>query len=102
MESNLLLAIANFLQSCVPLLSLVAYIPQWKKIITTQSSKDISLVSWLIWVIATSFTLFYASIQYYAFGHGLALIFSTALSLLFIAVTIYLMIIYRNIKEPNT
>ena len=44
--------IANFLQGCSPLLSLFAYLPQWRKIIANKSSRDISLTSWLVWLLS--------------------------------------------------
>ncbi len=88
--------IANFLQSCVPLLSLFAYFPQWKKIIANKSSQDISLISWLVWLLSSAIAIFYAIIQYKVTGQGTALIFSSVLALVFVFITVCLIALYRK------
>jgi uncharacterized protein with PQ loop repeat len=88
--------IANFLQGCVPLLSLFAYLPQWRKIIANKSSKDISLISWLVWLLSSSIAIFYAVIQYKVTGKGTALIFSSIFVLIFVFITICLIVFYRK------
>jgi uncharacterized protein with PQ loop repeat len=88
--------IANFLQSCVPLLSLFAYLPQWKKIIANKSSRDISLISWLVWLVSSAIAIFYAIIQYKITGQGTALIFSSVLALVFVFITVCLIALYRK------
>jgi uncharacterized protein with PQ loop repeat len=88
--------IANFLQSCVPLLALFAYLPQWRKIIANKSCKDISLTSWLIWLLSSAIAIFYAVIQYRVTGKGTALIFSSLLSLVFVFTTVCLIAFYRK------
>jgi uncharacterized protein with PQ loop repeat len=40
-----MLVVAGTLQSAVPVISLIAYLPQWKKLIDTKSSRDLSLRS---------------------------------------------------------
>jgi uncharacterized protein with PQ loop repeat len=45
MPAERIVIVANFLQGCSPLLSLFAYLPQWRKIIANKSSKDISIFS---------------------------------------------------------
>jgi uncharacterized protein with PQ loop repeat len=92
---------ANFLQSCVPLLSLSAYIPQWRRLVKTKSSADISIHSWLIWCFSGSFALFYAFVQYQITGTGAALVFSTSSALLFVFVTVFLVFIYRRRPAKN-
>jgi len=97
MNTEVMIMIANILQGWgVPLLSLVAYIPQWQKLVKTKSSEDISLKSWLIWTASTCFAVFYAVVQYLVTGQGWALIFSSVTGLLFILVTVYLVMIYRR------
>lgn len=97
MSQDVIILIADLLQGWgVPMLSLVAYIPQWQKLILTKSSADISLKSWLIWTASTSFAVFYALVQYWVNGHGLALVFSSVTGLLFILVTVYLVMLYRT------
>jgi len=88
--------VANFLQGCVPLLSLFAYLPQWKKIVANKSSRDISLTSWLVWLLSSAIAIFYAVIQYKVTGKGTALIFSSVLALVFVFVTVWLIALYRK------
>ena len=90
-----IVVIADILQIIVPVLSLVAYIPLWKKLCTLRSSKEISLTAWVIWVFSSSFALFYAIIQYSLTGQGIALVFAASAGLLFILITIALILYYR-------
>jgi len=93
--------IANFLQGCVPLLSLFAYLPQWKKIIANKSSKDISLTSWLVWLVSSSIAIFYAVIQYQVTGKGTALVFSSIIVLIFVFITVCLIAFYRKVDRSR-
>lgn len=99
MLSDAAIAAANFLQGSIPLLSLTAYLPQWRKIITTKSSKDISLQSWLLWSVSALISVFYALAQYQMTGQGTALVFSTVVNLVFVLITVYLLVVYRS--APN-
>jgi len=96
MPSEKIVIVANFLQGCVPLLSLVAYLPQWKKIIANKSSKDISLTSWLVWLVSSGIAIFYAVIQYQVTGKGTALVFSSIVVLIFVFITVCLIALYRK------
>jgi uncharacterized protein with PQ loop repeat len=96
MPSEKIVIAANFLQGCVPLLALFAYLPQWKKIIANRSSKDISLTSWLVWLLSSAIAIFYALIQYQVTGKGTALIFSSLIALIFVFVTVCLIALYRK------
>ena len=96
MPSAKIVIVANFLQGCVPLLSLVAYLPQWKKIIANKSSKDISLTSWLVWLVSSAIAIFYAVIQYQVTGKGTALVFSSIVVLIFVFITVCLIALYRK------
>ncbi len=96
MLSDSVVAAANFLQGSIPLLSLSAYLPQWKKIVATKSSKDISLQSWLLWSVSAAIAVFYAVAQYQTTGHGTALVFSSTVNFLFVVITVYLLVIYRK------
>jgi uncharacterized protein with PQ loop repeat len=96
MLSDSVVAAASFMQGSIPLLSLSAYLPQWKKIIATKSSKDISLHSWLLWSVSAAITVFYAVAQYQTTGKGSALVFSSSVNLIFVIVTVYLLLIYRK------
>jgi uncharacterized protein with PQ loop repeat len=96
MPAERIVIVANFLQGCSPLLSLFAYLPQWKKIIANRSSKDISLTSWLVWLLSSAIAIFYAVIQYQVTGKGTALIFSSIFVLVFVFITICLIALYRK------
>jgi uncharacterized protein with PQ loop repeat len=96
MLSDSFVAAANFLQGSIPLLSLSAYLPQWKKIVATKSSKDISLRAWLLWSVSAAIAVFYAVAQYQTTGKGTALVFSSSVNLIFVVVTVYLLVIYRK------
>ncbi|MFY8060191.1 MAG: PQ-loop domain-containing transporter [Arenimonas sp.] len=78
-----MLVVAGTLQSAVPVISLIAYLPQWKKLIDTKSSRDLSLRSWSIWIVSSSISLFYAVALYRYTGKGLPLVFASAAGLLF-------------------
>ncbi|MEZ5502715.1 MAG: PQ-loop domain-containing transporter [Halioglobus sp.] len=96
MLSETVTGTANFLQSCIPLLSLTAYLPQWQKIIRSRSSRDISLRSWLIWSLSSAIAVFYAVVQYHNTGHGSALVFSSTALMVFVFITIYLVAVHRR------
>jgi uncharacterized protein with PQ loop repeat len=96
MPAKKIVIIANFLQGCVPLLALFAYLPQWRKIIANKSSKDISLTSWLVWLLSSAIAIFYAVIQYQVTGKGTALIFSSVLTIVFVFVTVCLIAFFRK------
>ena len=96
MPSEKIVIVANFLQGCSPLLSLFAYLPQWRKIIANRSSKDISLTSWLVWPLSSAIAIFYAVIQYRITGKGTALIFSSIIVLIFVFITVCLIVLYRK------
>lgn len=96
MTSQSLLNIAGLLQTAVPVISLIAYLPQWKKLIDTKSSKDISLRSWSIWIVSSSISLFYAVALFRVTGKGIPLIFAASAGLLFVIITVYLTARYRN------
>ena len=101
MSTYTLLNIAGILQAAVPVISLIAYLPQWKKLVDTKSSKDISLRSWSIWVISSSISLFYAASLYQVTGKGIPLIFASTAGLLFVLITVYLTARYRNRNDDN-
>jgi len=96
MLSDPVVAAASFLQGSIPLLSLSAYLPQWKKIVETKSSRDISLRAWLLWSVSAAIAVFYAVAQYQTTGQGMALVFSSTVNLIFVIITVYLLVIYRR------
>jgi uncharacterized protein with PQ loop repeat len=92
--------IADAMQMSIPLLSLTAYIPQWVKLCKTQSSGDISLHSWSIWIISGLFAFFYAVVHFFSTGSGWPLIISSTANLIFVSLTVTLVALYR--KKPRT
>jgi len=96
MPAEKIVIVANFLQGCVPLLSLVAYLPQWKKIVANRSSRDISMTSWLVWLLSSAIAIFYAVIQYQVTGKGTVLVFSSIVVLIFVFITVCLIAFYRK------
>jgi uncharacterized protein with PQ loop repeat len=92
---------ANACQMAVPFIALSAYLPQWIQLIRTQSSRDISLRSWCIWTLSSSFGLFYAIVQLTLNGRGWPLVFSAAISLLSVFLTVALVLRYRPKPRPS-
>lgn len=101
MVSRDLLVFAGFLQSAVPVISLIAYLPQWKKLVDTKSSKDISLRSWSIWIVSSSISLFYAIVLFRYTGKGMPLVFASAAGLAFVMITAFLTARYRMKRETT-
>ena len=82
--------IAGAAQSCVPILSLFAYIPQWQKLLQTRSSGSISLISWAIWFISYSIALFYSLMLLKVTGRGIPLVITTSVGLSCVCLTMWL------------
>ena len=73
---------------------MISYLPQTIKLIRTKSSNDISVDSWILWVMSSfSYTL-YAILC----STDIMLIFETSLELFFCLVILLLAIKYRNNK----
>jgi uncharacterized protein with PQ loop repeat len=100
MPSPWLINVANLMQTSVPLLSLFAYVPQWKKLMGTRSSNDISLSTWLIFVTSALFQAIYALVQWQINSQSWPLLVSTISTLLCVIFTVGLIIRYR--RKPNT
>ena len=96
MLPDYLVDLANVCQTTSTFISFSAYLPQWLKLIRTKSSADISLRSWVLWLVSGSFALFYAIVQFQLNQRGWPLIISSSLSLTFIACTIGLIARFRG------
>lgn len=94
--NRLVLEGATFLQASVGVLSLIAYLPQWKLMYAAKSSRNVSLSSWAIWSISSVIATFYALVQVLANGRGWALVFSAGSNLLFVLITLCLIAKYRT------
>lgn len=80
MDLQILLASANFMQSSIVLITFSANIPQWITIHKKRSSENISLHSWVLWLVASFFTLFYAAVNQWAYHNSLALLLTASVS----------------------
>ena len=81
---------ANACQVATTIISFSAYLPQWIKLFKTKSSENISLGSWCLWIVSTTFALFYAVVQYLINGRGWPLIISAFFNLCCILFTVFL------------
>ena len=80
---DVLLAIVSF---C----TFISYLPQVIEIIKTKSSEDISITSWILWVVSSLAYTLYAVI----YSESAMLIFETCLELFFYLLILTLTIIY--------
>ncbi|NLE68102.1 MAG: PQ-loop repeat-containing protein [Lentisphaerae bacterium] len=96
MPSETIIAASNICQAAVPLISLLAYVPQWAKLLRTKSSASISMRSWCAWTVSGSFALFYAVTQLLLNGRGWALVLSSSLGLAFVLCTLFLVVRFRH------
>lgn len=94
--NRLILEGATILQASVGVLSLIAYVPQWKTLAASKSSQNIALSSWAIWTISSMIATLYAVVQVLAHGRGWALVFSASTNLLFVLITVALIAKYRQ------
>lgn len=86
--------LGNILLGIVSLCTMISYLPQTIKIIRTKKSDDLSINSWILWVISSlSYTL-YAIIC----SKDFMLIFETSLELLFCLLILLLAIKYKYNK----
>jgi uncharacterized protein with PQ loop repeat len=90
-----LVHLANLLQLSVPVLSLLAYLPQWAKLMASRDSGAISIRAWAIWTLTGLFALNYAVVQLLLNGRGWALVLSSGVGLLFVAATLVLIVRFR-------
>lgn len=86
--------IGNILLGVVSLCTMISYLPQTIKLLKTKKSSDLSINSWILWVVSSfSYTL-YAIIC----SKDFMLIFETLLELFFCLVILLLAIKYRKNK----
>ncbi len=84
--------LGNILLGIVSLCTMISYLPQTIKLIKTKKSNDLSLQSWILWVVSSlSYTL-YAVICSKEF----MLIFETSLELFFCLLILILAIKYKK------
>ena len=88
----------NILLGIVSVCTFVSYFPQIVKSLKTKKAEDLSIWSWILWVISSlSYTL-YAILCTNSF----MLIFETSMELFFCAVILLCSIIFRKNKTNKT
>lgn len=86
--------LGNILLGIVSLCTMISYLPQTIKLIKTKKSSDLSINSWILWVVSSlSYTL-YAILC----NKDFMLIFETSLELFFCFIILFLAIKYKNNK----
>lgn len=84
--------LGNILLSIVSFCTFISYLPQTIKLIKTKKSEDISIQSWILWVISSLSYTIYAIIV----SKDAMLIFETSLELFFCLLILLLSIKYRK------
>jgi uncharacterized protein with PQ loop repeat len=100
LSTEFILNIANLLQASLAGVTLFAVLPQWLQIRRSQSSSNISLLSWFVWSAASLISVFYSSCQVVVLGNGYALLMTTLVSLVCNLYTVYLIIAFRSRAMP--
>ena len=75
----------------------ISYFPHIVKLLNTNSSNDLRINSWLLWVISSTAYTLYAII----FSKDVFMIFETSLELFFCLTILLLAVIYRKNKDIN-
>lgn len=88
--------LGNILFGIVTLCTFISYYPQAKKLIKTKKSADLSINSWILWVVSSlSYTLYAILVS-----KGYMIILETSLELIFCITILFLAVKYRtNGKE---
>ena len=86
--------VGNILLGIVSICTMISYLPQTIKLIKTKKSNDLSINSWILWVVSSfSYTL-YAVLC----SKDFMLVFETSLELFFCLLILSLAVKYRNNK----
>lgn len=88
--------LGNILLSIVSACTFISYFPQILKLLKTKSSNDLSINSWVLWVISSTAYTLYAIIV-----RDACMIFQTSLELFFCLTILLLAVIYRKNKDIN-
>lgn len=84
--------LGNVLLGIVSICTFISYLPQTLKLIKTKKSADLSVSSWILWVVSSlSYTLYAIIIS-----KDFMLIFETVLELAFCLIILILAILYRK------
>ena len=86
--------LGNILLGIVSLCTMISYLPQTIKLIQTKKSNDLSVQSWILWVVSSLAYTLYAVIC----SNDFMLIVETSLELFFCLIILLLAIKYKNNK----
>lgn len=86
--------VGNILLGIVSICTMISYLPQAIKLIKNKKSSDLSINSWILWVISSSSYTLYAILC----SKDIMLIFETSLELFFCLLILVLAVKYRNNK----
>lgn len=86
--------LGNILLGIVSLCTMISYLPQTIKLIKTKKSKDLSIDSWILWVVSSFCYSLYAILC----SKNFMLILETSLELFFCLLILALAIKYRKNK----
>ena len=82
----------NILLGIVSLCTMISYLPQTIQLIKTKKSNDLSISSWILWVISSlSYTL-----HAVLYSNDFMLVFETSLELFFCLWILVLAVKYKN------
>lgn len=84
--------LGNILLGIVSVCTLISYLPQTIKLIKTKKSEDISIASWVIWVVSSFAYTLYAIL----ISKDFMLIFETSLELTFCVWILILSILFKK------
>lgn len=87
--------IALILLSIYTVSEFIAYLPQIVKLIRTKSAEDISLASWLVWIVSGVCYLVYVLLESQEAG----IIFAASLNLFFVTFVYVLTAYYQKRKK---
>lgn len=87
---------AGVAQTCVPVFSLCAYIPQWRKLLKLRDSGAISLGSWILWAFSYSTAVVYSSLLVMVTGRGWPILLTASVGLASVLFTISLIWRFRS------
>ncbi len=86
--------LGNILLTIVSFCTFISYLPQVLKLIKGKKSEDISIHSWILWVVSSLSYTIYAIVV----SKDIMLIFETSLEFIFCLLILLLSIKYRKVK----
>ena len=86
--------VGDVLLGVVSACTMVSYLPQMIRLLKTKKSSDISINSWILWVVSSFTYTLYA----FVCSNEKMLIFETSLESLFCILILFLSVLYKNNK----